>query len=88
MTHWFIFSIRQKKLEKKLCEQFAEAHDQSFELLGKQAAEDLVQDYLSEKNKRATFTYEEGIKPMLSKAKTSYARALKFNADLRMIISK
>ena len=82
------FFYQTKKLEKELCEQFAEAHDQSFELLGKQAAEELVQDYLSEKNKRATFTYEEGIKPMLSKAKTSYARALKFNADLRMIISK
>ena len=82
------FFYRTKKLEKKLCEQFAEAQDQSFELLGKQAAEDLVQDYLSEKNKRSLFTYEEGIKPLLSKARTSYGRAVKFNAAIRTIIEE
>ena len=80
------FFYHTKKLEKRFCEQFAEAQQESFELLGKRAADDLVHDYLYEKNKRATFTYEEGTKPMLSKARTSYARAVKFNADIKMMI--
>ena len=80
------FFYETKKLEKKFCEQFADAQEESFELLGKQAADDLVQSYFSEKNKRAVFTYEDGVKAMLSKAKTSYQRAVKFNADLRTVI--
>ena len=82
------FFYETKKLEKKFCEQFAEAQEESFELLGKQAADDLVYNYFSEKNKRATFTYEDGVKAMLSKAKTSYKRAVKFNADLRTMIKE
>jgi uncharacterized protein (UPF0332 family) len=74
------------KLEKKLFEVFAEAQEEATELLGKEKADSLIQEYLWEKKKRATFTYETGEFAMQNKAKTSFERAKKFNEQIRAIM--
>lgn len=74
------------KLEKRLFEVFAEAHEEATELLGKQKADGLVQEYFWERKKRGIFTYETTEVAMQSQAETSYNRALKFNAEIRAII--
>ena len=76
------------KLQKKFFEAFAEAREESAELLGKEKADSLVLEYFWEKNKRGTFTYETGQFAMQSKAKTSFERAKKFNAQIKSIIEK
>lgn len=45
------------KLQKEFVDDFVEAQEEAAELLGKQKADGLIEDYFFEKRKRATFTY-------------------------------
>jgi hypothetical protein len=74
------------KLEKKFIEYFIEAKEDAAQILGKQKADELIEEYLFEKNKRGTFTYEMGIVLFKSKAKTSLERAQKFTREVKKII--
>ncbi len=74
------------KLEKELLNDFLEAKEDAAELLGKQKADELIEDYFFEKNKRGIFTYEMGEVLVKSKAETSLARAQKFRREIRKII--
>jgi uncharacterized protein (UPF0332 family) len=72
------------KLHKKLLEAYAQAATQANELLS--TADELIETYYYEKNKRATFTYQTGKIAMKSKAQTSLKRARAFVEELRTII--
>lgn len=74
------------KLQKKLIEDFAEAKEEASEILGKEKAKELIEDYFYKKKKRAIFTYEMGAIAMQNKAQTSLERAKKFNEEIRKII--
>jgi len=74
------------KLQKRLFEQYIEAQEEADELLGKQRADELIEEYFWEKGKRGKFTYETEEFAIQSKAKTSLERATKFNTEIKMII--
>jgi len=74
------------KLQKRLIEDFAEAKEEAADLLGKQKADALMEDYFWEKGKRSTFTYNTKEIVIKAKAKTSIDRAKKFNEEIRKII--
>lgn len=74
------------KLEKKLIEDFAEAGKEAAEILGKEKAKELIENYFHEKRKRAVFTYEMGTIAMQNKAQTSLERAKKFSEEIRKIL--
>lgn len=74
------------KLEKELLEDFIELQKDASELLGKQRANRLVEDYFFEKGKRARFTYEMGERLVESKARTSLKRAQRFTREIKLII--
>lgn len=74
------------KLEKKLVEDFADAGEEASEILGKEKAKSLVEDYFYEKQKRATFTYEMGVIAMQNKSQTSLERAKRFNEEIRKML--
>ncbi|HIH25678.1 hypothetical protein J4476_01060 [Candidatus Woesearchaeota archaeon] len=76
------------KLQKELLNDFADAKEDASELLGKQKADELIEEYFYEKNKRSTFTYEMGEILVKSKAKTSLERAQKFKREIKKIIEK
>ncbi|MBI4453077.1 hypothetical protein HY636_00365 [Candidatus Woesearchaeota archaeon] len=76
------------KLQKELLNDFIEAKEDAAELLGKQKADELIEEYFFEKNKRGTFTYDMGEILVRSKAKTSLERAQKFRRELKKIIMK
>lgn len=76
------------KLQKHLLDDFADAKEDAAELLGKQRADELIEDYFYEKNKRGAFTYNMGETLVKSKAKTSLERALKFRREIRKIIMR
>lgn len=76
------------KLQKELLDDFVEAKEDAAELLGKQKADELIEEYFYEKKKRGTFTYEMGEILVKSKAKTSLERAQKFRREIRKIIEK
>lgn len=76
------------KLQKELLDDFIEAQEDAAELLGKQKADELIEEYFFEKKKRGTFTYEMGAVLVKSKAKTSLERAQKFRRELKKIIRK
>jgi uncharacterized protein (UPF0332 family) len=76
------------KLQKEFLEDFIEAKEDAAELLGKQKADELMEEYFFEKRKRATFTYDMGTVLVESKAKTSLERAQKFRRELKKIIDK
>ncbi|MEK6857626.1 MAG: hypothetical protein AABX39_03485 [Nanoarchaeota archaeon] len=71
------------KLQKELFDDFIEAKEDAIELLGKQKADELIEEYFYEKNKRSTFTYEMGEILVKSKAKTSLERAQKFRREIK-----
>jgi uncharacterized protein (UPF0332 family) len=75
-----------KRLENKLVQDFKEALEESGEILGKEKAKRLLDDYRFEKEKRGVFTYELGQIEMQNKAKTSFERAKHFNQEIRKII--
>ncbi len=74
------------KLQRGFVEDFAEAKEEAAELLGKEKAKELIEDYFYEKRKRAVFTYDVGTIAMQNKAQTSLERAKKFNENLRKMI--
>lgn len=74
------------KLQKKLIEDLAEAKEETSEILGKEKAKELIEDYFYEKKKRGLFTYEMGTTAMQNKAQTSLERAKKFSEEIRKII--
>ena len=74
------------KLQKKFIEDFAEATEESAELLGREKAKELVESYMQERNKRGNFTYKTGAVAMKNKAVTSLERARKFNTAIRELI--
>ena len=74
------------KLHKNIIGHFIEAKEEAAELLGKEKAKGLVEDYYREKDKRGIFTYEMGAIAMQGKAQTSLERAKKFNEEIRKII--
>lgn len=76
------------KLPKEFLEDFIEAKEDAAELLGKQKADELMEEYFFEKRKRGTFTYDMGVVLVKSKAKTSMDRAQKFRRELKKIINK
>ena len=76
------------KLQKEFLEEFIEAKEDAAELLGKQKADELMEGYFFEKNKRSTFTYDMGSVLVQSKAKTSLERAQKFRREIKKIIDK
>lgn len=69
------------RLQKALLDDFAEAKEDAAELLGKQKADELIEEYFYERKKRGAFTYEMGEALVKSKAKTSLERAQKFRRD-------
>ncbi len=74
------------KLQKRLIEDFAEAKEEASELLGKQKADALIEDYFWEKGKRSTFTYNTKEVVIKAKAKTSIERAKMFTEEIKKII--
>lgn len=84
-VHYFYLT---GKLQKKLLDDFLEAKEDAAEILGKQRADELVEEYFFEKRKRATFTYQMGAIAIQSKAKTSLERAQKFSREMRKMIKR
>lgn len=82
------FFYMNKRLEKKLIDDFQEAITESGEILGKEKANKLIEEYKSEKEKRGIFTYELGQIAMQGKAKTSLERARFFNQEIKKILLK
>jgi len=80
------FFYMNKKLERRLIEDFQEASQESGEILGKEKAKKLIEEYESEKEKRGRFTYELGQTAMQNKAKTSLERARFFNQEIKKIL--
>ncbi|MEK6906001.1 MAG: hypothetical protein AABW81_00075 [Nanoarchaeota archaeon] len=80
------FFYMNKKLEKKLVDDFHEASEESGEILGKEKAKKLIGDYELEKQKRDIFTYEIGQIAMQNKAKTSLERAKFFNQEIKKML--
>ena len=78
------------KIAKQYIEQFKEAQEESQELLGimQKKVKDLMIKYDSEMDKRATFTYNIGIKAKESKASTSLKRAVEFYNECLRIMDK
>jgi len=76
------------KLQKEFLEDFIEAKEDAAEILGKQKADELMEEYFFEKKKRCTFTYDMGTVLVQSKAKTSLERAQRFRRELKKIIDK
>jgi len=76
------------KLQKQLIEDFIEAKEDAAEILGKQKADELMEEYFFEKKKRSTFTYDMGTVLVQSKAKTSLERAKRFRTELQRMIEK
>ncbi|MBU0466611.1 MAG: hypothetical protein KJ600_00590 [Nanoarchaeota archaeon] len=74
------------KIEKSIIEEFNEAEEEANEILGKEKAKGLIEDYFHEKDKRGKFTYEMGAIVMQNKAQTSLERAKRFNEEIRKII--
>ena len=80
------FFYLNNKLKKQFIEAFVEAQEESAEILGKEKADRLMQEYLWEKKKRAILTYEIGDLKIKNKAETSLERAKKFNQEIRRIL--
>ena len=74
------------KIEKQMLEEFHEANIEVQDALGKEKARVLMEDYLSEREKRSRFTYEMGEIALQNKAKTSLDRAKNFNEALRKML--
>lgn len=74
------------KLQKRMIEDFVDAKEEANELLGKQKAEQLIEDYFWEKRKRAAFTYNTKEIVIKAKARISIERAKRFNLEIKKII--
>lgn len=76
------------KLQKEFLEDFIDAKEDAADILGKQKADELMDEYFFEKKKRGSFTYDMGTVLVQSKAKTSLERAQRFRRELKKIIDK
>jgi hypothetical protein len=83
LIHYFYLTNR---ISKKLIYDLKEAGEESSEILGKEKAKRLIEEYNSEKEKRGRFTYEMGEIAIQNKAKTSLERAKNFNEIIRKMI--
>ena len=83
MIHFFYSN---GKLHKKLIEDFAESLEDASQILGKQKADLLMEDYYFEKGKRAIFTYGTEKIVIQNKAKTSLLRARRFIEEIHAIL--
>ena len=83
LIHYFYLT---GKLQKRLFKQYIEAQEEANELLGKQKADELIEEYFWEKGKRGKLTYETEEFAIQSKAKTSLDRAIKFNLEIKKIL--
>jgi uncharacterized protein (UPF0332 family) len=85
-----------KKIAKQYLEEFEKAQKSSQELLGteepilvmQKKVKELMAKYDFERGKRATFTYNMGIKAKANKAKTSIERAKEFYNECLKIIDR
>lgn len=84
LVYFFFLTGRLKRI---LIDDLEYAKDEATQLLGQKKAEELINSYMSEKSKRAEFTYETGKRAMEAKAKTSLERAKRFNQEIRKIIN-
>lgn len=80
------YFYQNQKIQKSIIEEFQEAEEESNEVLGKEKAKLIIEDYLNEREKRSRFTYEMGEIVMQNKAQTSLDRARRFNETLRKMI--
>jgi len=85
LVHYFYLTGR---LQKELLDDFVEAKEDASELLGKQKADELIEEYFFEKKKRGAFTYDMGAVLVRSKAETSLERAQKFRREIRKVVDK
>ena len=85
LVHYFYLT---KKLQKEFIEDLLEAENDAAELLGKQNADEIIEEYYFERRKRGIFTYEMGEILLQTKAKTSLERAQKFRKEILSIIHK
>jgi uncharacterized protein (UPF0332 family) len=76
------------KLEKRFVQDFKEAGEDCSEILGKEKAKKILEDYYDEKDKRGRFTYEMGEIALKNKAETSLKRAKAFNEEIRKLLIK
>lgn len=74
------------RLERRFIEEFNEAGLEASEVLGKEKAKSLMDNYSIEKEKRGRFTYEMGEVAMKNKAQTSLERAKRFREEIRKMI--
>lgn len=74
------------KIERQILNDFSEASAESHEVLGREKAKTLMEDYMHEREKRSCFTYEMGEIALQNKAKTSLERAKRFNETLRKML--
>lgn len=74
------------KLQKAFLEEYLDARQDSAQLLGKQKAEALMEDYYFEKRKRASFTYDMGVVLVEAKARTSLQRAQRFQKEIMNLV--
>lgn len=74
------------RLERRFIEEFNEAGLEASEVLGKEKAKSLIDNYSNEKEKRGRFTYETGEVAMKNKAQTSLERAKRFREEIRKMI--
>jgi uncharacterized protein (UPF0332 family) len=83
LVHFFYVN---NKLQKQLFKLYAEAKEEAAELLGQQKANELIEDYFYERNKRSSLTYETGEYALQNKAKTSLDRATQFTKEIKRIL--
>lgn len=83
LVHFFYANNR---LQQKVIDAYVTAQDEAAKILGKEKADQMIQDYAWEKSKRATLTYETGEHAIKSKAQTSLKRAKFFNEEIRGLI--
>ena len=76
------------KLKKRFIEDFAESLEEASEILGKQKADSLMEDYFFEKGKRAIFTYKTKEIVIKAKAKTSLERAIDIRREILLLIKQ
>ena len=76
------------RLQKEFLEDFIDAKKDAADILGKQKADTLIEEYFFEKRKRGEFTYDMGSVVVEAKAKTSLERAQRFRRELKRLIGK
>ncbi|MFP4656112.1 MAG: hypothetical protein ACLFNK_00865 [Candidatus Woesearchaeota archaeon] len=73
-------------LQKRLIKDFAESLEDASDILGKEKADLLIEDYFFERRKRAALTYNTKEVVIRAKANTSLERARRFIRELKKLI--